>query len=130
MNVNNFMDDVIKSMNGGSKKSNKVPKDVYCGADKVPKGKKAGSLQQCMNRGEVRLWGKMDKLNYNKEVIQYHADMAEKRLQKSSGGRDSEFIMRTIVKFGKMLDKVNAEIKATKEALKNNKYDKTKAVNW
>ena len=31
--------------------------DVYCGAKKVPKGKRLGSMQECVESGKIMYWG-------------------------------------------------------------------------
>jgi len=33
------------------------PLKIYCGIDKVPKGFKLGSMQECFNLGKINYWG-------------------------------------------------------------------------
>lgn len=37
--------------------------NIYCGIDKIPKGKKIGSMKQCAEKNQIRYWGlnKVDK---------------------------------------------------------------------
>ena len=34
-----------------------MPKEIYCGAKKVPKGKRLGSMKECAEKGQISYWG-------------------------------------------------------------------------
>jgi hypothetical protein len=42
------------------KREYKLPKNLYCGAEELPDGKKYGTLEDCSYAGQVRLWNKYD----------------------------------------------------------------------
>lgn len=99
---------------------------IYCGGDKLPKGKVYGSLQQCINSGQIRLFGSIDKLNYEKKVINNAIENAEDRLRKSSGGKDSQNILKTIGKLNTLKKNNTKKTIEVKNVLNNVKLPNKK----
>lgn len=103
--------------------------NIYCGSkEKIPKGKKLGTMQECADKGQICLYGlkKVDSKIVNKTKKTetknklyklYGRLMGEKnKLTKQiSGERDKKKVDELKIK----LDDLNNDIKKVKEKLKD-----------
>jgi hypothetical protein len=117
--MDNFMISLHNYLQTGGKKNEKL-KDIYCGADKLPKGKKFGSIYECHKKGQIRLWGRLDLL---KLMLKEHNDQREKiikRYKENTTVKLDIFYSKELKKMNKKITEIKKEIKETEDALKKN----------
>lgn len=101
---------------GGVKKNEKL-KDVYCGADKLPKGKKYGSIYDCHKKGQIRLWGRLDMLKIMLNEKTEEAKDLRKKISNTPSFNMKERLEKVYSKIVKKINKIKKDIKETEIAL-------------
>jgi hypothetical protein len=117
--MDNFMINLHNYLQTGGKKNEKL-KDMYCGADKLPKGKKFGSIYDCHKKGQIRLWGRLDLLKLMLKEKTKEANDIRKKINATPSYNLKESFEKVYDKVMKKINKIKKEIKETEEALKKN----------
>lgn len=91
------------------------PKKVYCGAKKVPKGRKQGSMKECVDSKQVRLYGlrKIDERTLK----------AKQKRKEQQKGPSKAFLIGQLSKFERQLAREGYSPEERKELKK--KYKET-----
>lgn len=110
LNLNNYL------QTGGVKKNEKL-KDVYCGADKLPKGKKYGSIYDCHKKGQIRLWGRLDMLKIMLKEHNEQRDKIVKRYKENTTVKLDIFYSKELKKINKKIAELKKQINETEIAL-------------
>jgi hypothetical protein len=103
--------------------------DIYCGAKKVPKNKKLGSMVECAEKGQVMYWGvkkidsrvlentqgqkkvSLDKARTNKIKLDTRLKKMVKDLENAKDKEKKQTIKKNIEKTKKELEKATKEFK-------------------
>lgn len=103
--------------------------DIYCGAKKVPKNKKIGSMKECAEKGQVMYWGlkkidtrvlenaqgqkkvSLDKARMNKIKLDTRLKKLTKDLDAAKTKEKKTTLKKEIDKTKKELDKATKEFK-------------------
>ncbi len=103
--------------------------DIYCGAKKVPKNKKIGSMVECAEKGQVMYWGlkkidskvmekattqkkvSLDKARTNKIKLDTRLKKMMKDLENSKDKEKKQTLKKDIEKTKKELEKATKEYK-------------------
>ena len=114
--------------------------NIYCGIDKVPKGKVRGTAEQCLKCGQVRYWGRK---KIDKELLKGNTKEAKALTAKQNKKDEIEAIRKfgttqgkirklefDIQKWNKRPDKVEEFQKKTAESRKEARihYDRSQEV--
>lgn len=123
--------------------------DIYCGAKKVPKNKKIGSMIECAEKGQVMYWGlkkidnrvmeniqipkkvSLDKARTNKIKLDTRLKKMLKDLENTKDKEKKQTLKKDIEKTKKDLEKATKEYKEVfkiseeKKASKKNTIKKT-----
>ncbi len=103
--------------------------DIYCGAKKVPKNKKLGSMVECAEKGQVMYWGvkkidnrvlenvqgqkkvSLDKARTNKIKLDTRLKKMVKDLENAKDKEKKQTLKKNIEKTKKELEKATKEFK-------------------
>jgi paraquat-inducible protein B len=124
--------------------------DIYCGAKKVPKNKRIGSMVECAEKGQVMYWGlkkidnrvmenvqsqkkvSLDKARTNKIKLDTRLKKMLKDLENAKDKEKKQTLKKDIEKTKKELEKATKEFKEAfklseeKKASKNSSKKETK----
>lgn len=94
---------------------------AYCGMRKVPKGKTMGSLRECMEKGEVRLWGRLDYLRYRMQKLKRMLDSHMVRVRQAYPGPEKKILLKQKTNIEEEMSKVRKDIAETEKHISANK---------
>lgn len=101
----------------------KLPKNKYCGAEKLPEGKEYGTFDQCSLAGQIRLWNRRDFL-FQKLMVDENE--LNKMREKFKYAKDARIITK-MDEYQDRIEELKEIIKDQKKEMK--KLDKLKAEN-
>jgi hypothetical protein len=85
--------------------------DIYCGARDVPKGKKLGSMKQCVEKGQISYYG----------VKKVDSKLLEKHMGSKKEKKDA---MKTLMKLAEQKGTLTAKLNKLKKAIDAEKDNK------
>ena len=107
-----------------------MPKNVYCGSDEVPKEHRRGTMKECVEKKQIRLYGlfKVDpnllKAESKKSKIKYYTSTTLfSEISKING---------KIIKYERIISssKIDSEKKDAKKEIKQLKEERTKFAGY
>ena len=107
-----------------------MPKNVYCGSDEVPKEHRRGTMKECIEKKQIRLYGlfKVDpnllKAESKKSKIKYYTSTTLfSEISKING---------KIIKYERIISnsKIDSEKKDAKKEIKQLKEERTKFADY
>lgn len=96
---------------------------AYCGVRKVPKGKHLGTLSECIEKGEVRLWGREDYLKYRLIKVSKFLKMFMEDMKGVHPGKEFQIMYKHKLRLENELDKIKEDLSKTKKHIEENKKD-------
>lgn len=113
--MNRFFEEMESYFEGG--KHDKA----YCGFRKVPKGKNMGTLRECVEKGEVRLWGRLDYLRYRMQKLQRMLDTHMVRVRQAYPGPEKKILLKQKTNIEAEMSKVRKDMAETEKHIAANK---------
>lgn len=109
-----ILNEIIFYIEAGARKKGKHD-TAYCGVRKVPKGKKMGTLRECVEKGEVRLWGRLDYLKYRMQKLQRMLDTHMVRVRNALAGPEKALLLKQKINIEDEMKKVRKDISETEK---------------
>jgi hypothetical protein len=85
--------------------------DIYCGAKDIPKGKKRGSMKQCVEKGQISYFG----------INKIDTKLLEKYMGAKKEKKDG---MKILMKLAEQKGTLSAKLNKLKKAIENEKDNK------
>jgi hypothetical protein len=116
----NLLDEIIYYAEAGVRKKGKHD-TAYCGVRKVPKGKKMGTLSECIEKGEIRLWGREDYLKYRLVKVSKMLELFLEDMKGAHPGKEFQIMLKHKLRLESELRKIKEDLIKTKKHVDTNK---------
>jgi hypothetical protein len=118
--MNEFLNDIefFSKKTGGGKHDK-----AYCGVRKIPKGKHFGTLGECIEKGEIRLWGREDYLKYRLIKVSKFLKMFLEDMKDVHPGKEFQIMLKHKMRLEKELRDIKEDLSNTKNHTEKNKKE-------